>query len=147
MRTARQPKGKPTASSLSKWMPLWIGDMRRECMGQPPEFLGMYINLLMAAWEAGGQLLDDERHLCRISGASPEQWIEHRQAMSNLFVPRNGTWSHNLIRDELHKASNITERRREASQKGNDARWESARAAKQSADALLEKVANDGMAY
>lgn len=83
-------KTKPTAANISKWMPLWIGDVRRECMGQPPEFIGMYVNLMMAAWEAGGQLQDDERILCRISGASAEQWIEHRQALANLFVPRGG---------------------------------------------------------
>ena len=105
-RTTARAKAKATAASIAKWMPLWIGDTRRECMGQPPEFVGMYINLLMAAWEAGGHLVDDERQLCRISGASPEQWIEHRQALANLFVPRNGVWSHNLIREELNKAAN-----------------------------------------
>ena len=146
-RKPARAKTKATAANIAKWMPLWIGDTRRECMGQPPEFIGMYVNLLMAAWEAGGHLADDERQLCRISGATPEQWIEHRQALSLLFVPRNGVWSHNLIRDELHKAANISERRRAASQKGNDARWEGAREAKDSADALLAKIAADGVAY
>ena len=47
-------KTKATAASIAKWMPLWIGDIRRECIGQSPEFVGMYVNLMMAAWEAGG---------------------------------------------------------------------------------------------
>lgn len=147
MRTDRNAKAKATAASIAKWMPLWIGDVRRECIGKPPEFVGMYVNLMMAAWEAGGQMLDDERQLCRISGASPEQWIEHRQALANLFVPRNGMWTHNLIRDELHKAANINERRRAASQKGNEARWESARMAKKATDALMAQIAADGGVY
>lgn len=147
MRTGNRPRIKATANSIAKWMPLWIGDLRRECVGQPPEFVGMYVNLMMAAWEAGGVLVDDERQLCRISGASPEQWIEHRQALANLFVPRHGAWTHNLIRDELHKAANINERRRAASQKGNEARWEGARRAKQATDELMAQIAADGAAY
>ena len=107
----------------------------------------MYVNLMMAAWEAGGQLPDDERQLQRISGASPEQWIEYRQQLANLFVPRRGVWSHNLIRDELNKASNISERRRAAAQKGNDARWQTSRTAKAHTDELMAKIAADGMAY
>ena len=140
-------KAKATAASIAKWMPLWIGDIRRECIGQPPEFMGMYVNLMMAAWEAGGLLVDDERQLCRISGASSEQWIEHRQAIANLFVPRHGVWTHNLIRDELHKAANINERRRAASQKGNEARWESNRKAKQATEKLMAQITSDGGAY
>lgn len=143
----RVPKGKHTPANISKWMPLWIGDIRRECIGQPPEFLGMYVNLLMAAWEMGGHLSDDERQLQRISGASLEQWVEHRQALANLFVPRNGVWSHNLLRDELNKASNISERRRAAAQKGNEVRWSSNRLAKAHTDELLAKIAEDGVAY
>lgn len=140
-------RAKPTAASIAKWMPLWIGDTRRECMGQPPEFMGMYVNLMMAAWEMDGQLPDDDRLLCRISGATPEQWLEHRQSLANLFVPRNGVWSHNLIRNELHKASNITERRRQASQRGNDARWGAAREAKEKTTALIQKITSDGVPF
>lgn len=145
--TTRSAKSKPTAANIAKWMPLWIGDIRRECMGQPPEFLGMYVNLMMAAWEAGGQLPDDERQLQRIAGASPEQWIECRQALANLFVPRHGVWSHNLIRDELNKALNISERRRAAAQKGNDARWSGNREAKAKTDALMAKFSSSEVPY
>ena len=135
-----------TPANISKWMPLWIGDIRREAIGQPPEFVGMYINLMMAAWENGGQLQDDEAHLCRTSGASKKQWLENRQALANLFVPRNGVWSHNLIREELAKAENISARRKEASQKGNDIRWGRG-PSKKATDALMEKIAKDGGAY
>ena len=135
-----------TAANISKWMPVWIGDMRRETIGQPPEFTGMYLNLMMAAWENGGQLPDDEKQLRRISGASAEQWIEHRQAIANLFVRRNGTWSHNLIREELVKASNISARRKAASQKGNDMRWGRG-TSKAETDALMAQIAKDAGAY
>ena len=135
-----------TAPNISKWMPLWVGDIRRETIGQPPEFVGMYINLMMAVWQAGGQIANEEKQLARISGASQEQWIEHRQALANLFVPRNGTWSHNLIREELAKAATVSERRKDASRKGNDIRWGRG-ASKAAADELLNKIAQDGAAY
>ena len=135
-----------TSANISKWMPLWIGDMRREVNGYPLEFQAMYVNLMMAAWERGGQLPDNEKQLCRISGASALQWVEHRQALANLFVPRNGVWSHNLIRTELVKAANISARRKVAAQKGNDIRWGRG-TSKAEADALMEKIAKDGGAY
>lgn len=138
----------PTAANLSKWMPLWIGDMRRETIGQPPEFIGMYINLLMAAWQNNGHLPDDEKQLCRISGADSVQWLEHRQGLANLFVPGEGIWTHNLIREELFKAAKISQSRSVASKKGNESRWGKARStAKTTSDALMEKIAHDGAAY
>lgn len=138
--------GYQTAPNITKWLPVWIGDMRRETMGHPPEFVGMYMNLMMAAWENGGQLPDDEKQLCRISGATPTMWIEYRQDLANLFVPRHGTWSHNRIREELQKAATISERRKLASKKGNDTRWGKTEA-KVKTDELLEKIKADGAAY
>jgi uncharacterized protein YdaU (DUF1376 family) len=139
---------RPTAANLSKWMPLWVGETRRDTIGKPPEFTGMYINLMMAAWQNNGQLPDDEKQLSRISGADSEQWLEHRQGLANLFVPGTGMWTHNLIRTELVKAENISQRRSVASKKGNESRWGQARStAKSASDALMEKITKDGAAY
>ena len=135
-----------TPANISKWMPLWIGDIRRETNAYPLEFQAMYVNLLMAAWERGGQLPDDEKQLRRISGADAIQWREHRQELANLFVPRNGMWTHNLIRTELVKAENISLRRKEASRKGNDIRWGRG-VAKAQVDALMAQITKDGGAY
>lgn len=115
-------------------------------MGYPPEFTGMYLNLLMAAWENGGHLPDDERQLQRITGGSFDQWLEYRQDLANLFVPRNGVWSHNLVRKELKKAEVVSEKAKIKSKKGNDARWAKTRAMKK-ADDLIEKIKADGCAY
>lgn len=139
-------KDTTTPANISKWMPLWIADMRRETIGYPLEFQAMYVNLMMTAWERGGQLPDDEKQLRRISGASEEQWLEHRQEIANLFVPGDGMWSHNKIREELVKAANISTRRKAASQKGNDIRWGRGES-KVAAKALLEKITKDGSPY
>lgn len=137
-----------TPDNISKWMPVWIGDIRRETIGQPPEFIGMYINLMMAAWQNGGQLPDDERHLRRISGADAIQWHEYRQELANLFVPVGRTWTHNLIREELAKAYKIRADRAAAGRAGGVNRWNKARSkAKDTTDSLMAKIAQDGGAY
>lgn len=129
-------------------MPLWIGDIRRETIGRPPEFIGMYLNLMMAAWERGGQLPDDENQLRRISGADQSQWNEHRQALANLFVPVHGSWTHNLIRQELAKSYKIREDRAAAGRAGGVNRWAKARDnAKTATDALMAQISKDGGAY
>ena len=134
--------------NITKWMPLWIGNMRQEAIGQPPEFIGMYVNLMMAAWQNGGALPDDEKQLCRISSANTEQWVEFRQAIANLFVPGDGQWTHNLIREELAKAHKIHTDRTEAGRSGAVNRWSKARGqAKAATDSILEKIAKDGAAY
>ena len=108
----------------------------------------MYVNLLMAAWERGGQLPDDEKQLMRISGADRTQWIEYRQELANLFVPGEGQWTHNLIREELSKAYKIHAKRTEAGRIGAVNRWGQARGqAKAATDSILEKIAKDGAAY
>lgn len=137
-----------TPANISKWMPVWIGDMRSDTIGQPPEFIGMYVNLMMAAWQNNGCLPDDERQLCRISGADAAQWAEHRQALANLFVPGVGMWTHNLIRKELAKAHKIREERVEAGRSGGVSRWTKARAnAAAATNDLMAKIAGDGAAY
>lgn len=137
-----------TPLNISKWMPLWIGETRRETIGQPPEFVGMYVNLMMAAWQNSGQLPDDESQLRRISGADAIQWHEHRQGLANLFVPMAGTWTHNLIREELAKAYKIRSDRSAAGRSGGVNRWTKARTAAQlETDALMAKISKDGGAY
>ncbi len=137
-----------TKTNISKWMPLRIGDIRRETNSQPLEFQAMYVNLLMAAWERGGQLPDDEKQLMRISGADCTQWHEYRQELANLFVPGEGQWTHNLIREELAKAHKIHAKRTEAGRIGAVNRWGKARdSAKAATDSILEKISKDESAY
>lgn len=137
-----------TPANISKWMPVWIGDIRRETIGQPPEFVGMYLNLLMAAWQNGGHLPDNEAHLRRISGADAVQWREYRQELANLFVPVGNSWTHNLIREELAKAHKIRSDRATAGRAGGVSRWNKARTNAQGVtDNLMAKITQDGGAY
>jgi uncharacterized protein YdaU (DUF1376 family) len=117
-------------------------------LASPPEFVGMYVNLMMAAWQGGGCIPDDEKHLRRTSGASTAQWIEFRQDLANLFVPGEGQWTHNLIREELAKAEVISQRRKLASQKGHESRWTKGREkAQQATDELMKRISIDGAPY
>ena len=86
--------------------------MREDCIGQPLEFKAMYINLLEEMWRNNGQLDDNDPYLARVSGATPAQWLKHRQALANLFFIGPGNWQHNKLREELAKAHKISEQRR-----------------------------------
>ena len=142
-----QPVPSNKTSRVGVWLPITISDMRRDTMGYPPEFTGMYLNLMMAMWQNNGQLSDDEIYLCRISGATHEQWLRHRQDLANLFVPGDDMWTHNGIRNELRKAGQISESRQIAGKKANEVRWAKERAAKETTSELMAKIAADGGAY
>lgn len=129
---------------IGKWMPLHINEFHQDCRGFPLEFQAMYVNLLTTMWQNNGQISDDEDYLMRASGASKAQWIKHRQDLANLFTPGEGTWNHNMIRDEIAKAYKISEAKRSAINQ----RWDRARGrAKEAADELMAKIAKDGSAY
>lgn len=134
-------------AKIGVWMPLMIGDVRRDTLGMPAEFTGMYVNLMMAMWQNNGQLNDDEAYLCRISGASHEQWMRHRQDIANLFFPGDGSWNHNGIREALKKAGKISESRKAAGTTAINARWAKEREAKALAKTLMEKIAQEGGSY
>jgi uncharacterized protein YdaU (DUF1376 family) len=129
---------------VGTWMPYRITDMREDCIGQPLEFKAMYINLLEEMWRNNGQLDDSEAYLARVSGATPSQWIKHRQALANLFYIGPGNWQHNRLREELAKAHRISEKRREAGTKAINARWAKARV---DSAAVTSEIEKDGTAY
>ena len=143
--TPAVPASKTAAVGI--WLPVVIGDMRRDTLGMPAEFTGMYLNLMMAMWQNNGQLSDDEAYLCRVSCASHEQWLRYRQELANLFVPGDDMWTHNGIRNELRKAGQISESRRAAAKVAINARWAKEREAKAHTAVLMAKITQDGGAY
>ena len=109
---------------------LSIADMRRETIGQAPEFMGMYLNLMIATWDAGGQLQGDDAQLSQVSGATPEQWAEHRVELMALFVRHGAVWTHAQISEQLLKSQKSSQCRTAASKKANATRWGNAQIAK-----------------
>lgn len=129
------------------WMPLIIADIARDTLGFPLEFYAMYLKLMTAMWQNNGQLRDNEDYLRRVSGATAAQWIQHRQDIANLFVPGDGSWTHNGIREQLARAGAVSESRRSAGKIAINTRWAREREAKKVVDSVLEKIKQDGSAY
>jgi uncharacterized protein YdaU (DUF1376 family) len=130
------------------WMPLVISDWRRDTRGLTGVCKAMYLEILTAMWESNGQLSDDEATLQRITGESPADWKKHRQTLANLFVPGDGYWTHNGIRNELKKAIKVSEARRASATTAINARWAKERQAKEAvAKSLMDKITQDGAAY
>lgn len=132
---------------IGVWMPLMIGDFRRDTLGMPLEFTAMYINLLTAMWQNQGMLRENEEYLCRVSGATTAQWMRHRQEIASLFVLGPDYWTHNGMRNDLKKANKVSESRRAAATTAVNARWAKERAAKAVTNELMGKITKDGAAY
>jgi uncharacterized protein YdaU (DUF1376 family) len=108
------------------WMPLYIGDYRRDTAHLSTLEHGAYFLLIMHYWETG-PLPDDDRRLARISGLSLKQWLRVRVTLESLFlIPAanmNGQqmlermWRHKRIDAEIEKCENISTKRRLAALK------------------------------
>jgi len=89
------------------WMPVFIGDHHTETLHFTTRQHGAYILLLMAAWMAGGSLVDDDIRFCMLTRLSPDQWAEDRATLAQLFTVADGKWSHARLIEELaHAADN-----------------------------------------
>lgn len=96
-RRKAERKARRQTQAPDEWMPLNIADMRRDTIGQPIEFFGMYINLLEELWLNGGQLANDDAALRKSSGATQKQWQAHRKALAGLFVVDADKWTHSTM--------------------------------------------------
>jgi uncharacterized protein YdaU (DUF1376 family) len=89
------------------WMPVFIGDYHSETSHLTTRQHGAYFLLLMAAWMAGGSLVDDDTRFAMITRLGPDQWAEDRATLAQLFTVADGKWSHARLIEELaHAADN-----------------------------------------
>jgi uncharacterized protein YdaU (DUF1376 family) len=101
------------------WMPLYIGDYKRDTAHLTTLEHGAYLLLIMHYWETG-PLPNDDVRLARIAGLSLRQWRTVRRVVISFFVEANAKQllRHNRIDSELIKAENITAKRALAGAKG-----------------------------
>jgi uncharacterized protein YdaU (DUF1376 family) len=107
-------------ASMSKaWMPLYIGDYKRDTAHLSTLEHGAYFLLIMHYWEKG-PLPNDDIRLARIAGVSLKQWSSLREGVISFFVEANAKQllRHKRIDDELVKAENISQKRALAGAKG-----------------------------
>ena len=105
------------------WMPLLIGDFRRDTYDMSPECGWMYLQLLMALWQNDGQISSFEDDLANICRATRAQWDRNKVKLSRLFYVGQGFWMHNGVREQLERAKRVSEARRVAGKISSEKRW------------------------
>lgn len=97
------------------WMPLFVADYLADTRRLTTLEHGTYLLLIMEYWQQGG-LPDNDDDLAQIAGLSRSEWKRIRAKIASLF--KEG-WRHKRIDEELARASEISDRRRENAEK----RW------------------------
>ncbi len=77
------------------FLPLAIGDYKRDTSHFTTRQHGAYFLLLMAGWVEGGRLARTEEQLCTITGLKPEEWAVDRPVLAEKYrIAPNGAWVH-----------------------------------------------------
>lgn len=97
-------------SSNRAWMPLHIDTYLADTGYLTAAEHGAYMLLIMTYWRDGG-LPEDERLIARIARMSKDEWADSRDVLASFF--KDG-WRHSRIDEELAKADEIIEKRRNA---------------------------------
>jgi uncharacterized protein YdaU (DUF1376 family) len=88
-----------------------------------PETLGAYTRIMLVMWRHGGRLVDDDRELARIAGATMGRWRQIGPVIRRCLTSAGGQVSQKRLTATL---MNVRDRRRVAAQNGERgaaARW------------------------
>lgn len=107
------------------WMPFYVGDYVGDTLHLTRDQHGAYLLLILAYWQKGGPLQDDDEQLAAIAKASLSQWQTLRKVMAKFFQIRRGFWHHKRIEAELAAVQNTKIARQAAGLKGAEKRWQS----------------------
>ena len=87
------------------------------------ELHGSYILLMIAYWDNGGPLPDDDDHLATAAKCPPADWQRTRKILSRFFNIGDGLWKHKRIEAELLKAQAESDAKSEGGKAGAQKRW------------------------
>lgn len=112
------------------YMPLYIGDYKGDTLHLSTLQDGVYLNLLMAMWTAGGKLPNDDELLARIAKVSVNSWHRLAKVILPFFIIHPDHIENARLNKELRKVKAKSEARAEAGRKGGKARRASGAGAK-----------------
>jgi uncharacterized protein YdaU (DUF1376 family) len=113
-----EPTARRVEMSLP-FMPLFVGDWRRDTAHLSTEQMGAYFLLVCQYW-AKGCLPNDDAQLARIVGMTPAKWRKARSILQAFF--RDG-WHHKRIDAELTKATAKAAANQERARRAANERW------------------------
>jgi uncharacterized protein YdaU (DUF1376 family) len=103
-------------------MQLYVSDFLGDTMHLSTEQIGGYMLLLMAMWNAGGVLPNDDTKLARIARMSSRKWSDGREELLKFFEVSEASVTHRRVTKELEKVARISELRRQKGAMGGAAK-------------------------
>ena len=100
------------------FMQLYVSDFIGDTLHLSTEQVGAYLLLLMAMWNAGGSLPDDEAKLARIVRMSARKWRAVAADLMPFFERAGGAVRHKRLTRELQKSEEKSELRSNAGKLG-----------------------------
>lgn len=85
------------------YMPLYIADYMADAAHLSTLEHGAYLLLIMAYWQRGEALPDDDKKLARIAGLTPANWARIAPVMREFFETLGNSLVHHRVERELTK--------------------------------------------
>lgn len=104
------------------FMQLYVSDFIGDTLHLSTEQVGAYLLLLMAMWNAGGSLPDDEAKLARIVRLSVKKWRAVAPDLLSFFERVDGAVRHKRLTKELQKSESKSQSRASAGAEGGKAK-------------------------
>lgn len=103
------------------FMQLYVSDFVGDTLQLSTEQIGAYMLILMAMWNAGGRLPDDDAKLARVARLSLKRWRAISGDLLTFFEREADEIGHKRLTKELHKAQVKSEARAAAGARGGAA--------------------------
>lgn len=103
------------------FMQLYVSDFVGDTLMLSAEHVGAYLLLLIALWNADGELPDDEAKLARVARMSLKKWRGVAPELMPFFIVTDGKISHGRLTKELQKSERQSQSRAAAGAKGGAA--------------------------
>lgn len=98
--------------SATPWLPFYVRDYLADTMHLSRDEHGAYLLLLMACWQRGGKLPDDDHELARITKcADLDDWKNVREKLARFFKISYGVWRQKRLTKEYEKSQRLHEGR------------------------------------
>lgn len=104
------------------FMQLYVSDFIGDTLHLSTEQIGAYMLLLMAMWNAGGRLPNDDAKLARVVRMSVKKWKAIEDDLLGFFDVTDGEIYHNRLTKELQKSERKSQLRADAGAKGGSSK-------------------------
>lgn len=108
--------------SKRPFMQLYVSDFLGDTLDLNTEGIGAYMLLLMAMWNAGGSLPDNDAKLARITRLSVKRWRAVATDLLSYFERDKGRITHQRLSKEFQKSESKSQSRAAAGSSGGKAK-------------------------